>query len=127
MSGHRRDECNHWKETETETETHTHSNLMHPPPLDTCITGLWSLDSTQMGCVCTFSLTMEGRMRTLRYTTRVAGLLGPKDLVPLHYFALGPSKKVVDRGCRQGHYKNKVPIQGGTITRLLPLVHQNMW
>lgn len=33
---------------------HTHSNLMHPPPLDTCITALWSLDSTQMGCVSPF-------------------------------------------------------------------------
>jgi hypothetical protein len=66
-------------------------------------------------------------MRTLRYTTRVTGRLGPKDLGPVHYFALGPSKKVVGRACRQGHYKNKVPTQGGTVTLLLPLGHKNMW
>ncbi len=127
MSGHRRDECNHWKEKETGTHTHTHR-------ANSCIHHRWIHVSLHCGRwfnldgVClAISSTMEGRTRTLRYTTRVTGLLGPKDLGPLHYFALGPSKKVVGRACRQGHYKNKVPIQGGTITLLLPLGPQNMW
>jgi hypothetical protein len=42
------------RKRERETHTHTHCNRMHPPPLDTCITAFWSLDSTQMGFVWTF-------------------------------------------------------------------------
>jgi hypothetical protein len=108
--------------------THTHTQQSHASTtvgyMYHCIVVIgFNLD----GVCLAISSTMEGRTRTLRYTTRVTGLLGPKDLGPLHYFALGPSQKVVGRACRQGHYKNKVPIQGGTITLLLPLGPQNMW
>jgi hypothetical protein len=105
MSGHRRDECNHLIEKETETHTHTHTHT-HQSHASTTIGYMYHwivvIGFNPNGMCLHISLTMEGRMRTLRYTTRVAGLLGPKDLGPLHYFALGPSKKVVDRGWQTG-------------------------